>query len=117
MLIPALSEDMDEQLKLAHRVVDVLDLAKKICVTLLRYSVDKPESSYARVRLFARKKEDENFQQIVYVSYKLQDLIYLLDVMNSVYENVIALQRVCNLLSKVSAFIYSLSLFFLFKSG
>ena len=53
---------MDEQLKLAHKVVDVVDrIKRKICVTLLRYSVDKPDTSYAEVPLFAGKKEDESF--------------------------------------------------------
>ena len=66
VLIPTMSRDMDEQLGLAHKVVDVVDRTnRKICVTLLRYNVDKPESSYAQVRLFARKKEDEKFQQVV----------------------------------------------------
>ena len=84
-LIPTLSKDMDEQLKLAHKVVGVVDRAnRKICVTLLRYNVDKPESSYAQVRLFGRKKMDEEFQQVVYVNYKLEEFFYLLDVMNSV---------------------------------
>ena len=65
-LIPTMSKDMDEQLKLAHKAVDVMNRPnRKICVTLLRYSVDKPESSYAQVRLFARKTEDGKFQQIV----------------------------------------------------
>ena len=51
---------MDEQLKLAHRTVDVVDREnKKTCLTLLRYSVDKPENSFAQVRFFAVKKEDE----------------------------------------------------------
>ena len=87
VLIPTLSKDMDEQLKLADKVVDVVDRAnRKICVTLLRYNVDKLDSSYAQVRLFARKKEDEKFQQVVCVNYKLEEFIYLLDVMNSVYE-------------------------------
>ena len=55
-LIPTLSKEMDEQLKLAHKVVDIVDRANtKNCVTLLRYNVDKPESSYAQVQLFARK--------------------------------------------------------------
>ena len=46
VLIPTMSRYMDEQLKLAHKVVDVVDRAnRKICVTLLRYNVDKPESS------------------------------------------------------------------------
>ena len=85
VLIPTKSRDMEEQLKLAHKVVDVVDRTNRmICVTLLRYNVDKPESSYAQVRLFARKKEDEKFQQIVYVNYKLEGFIFLLDVMNSV---------------------------------
>ena len=91
VLIPTKSKNMDGQLKLAHKVVDVLDRAnRKNCVTLLRYIVDQPESPYAQVRLFARKKEDEKFQQIVYVKFTLEEFIYLLDVINSVYDNVIA---------------------------
>ena len=83
-----MSKDMDEKLKLAHKVVEVVDRAnRKIYVTLLRYDVKKPESFYAQVRLFARKKEDENFQQVVHVNYKLEEFIYLLDVVNSVYDN------------------------------
>ena len=94
-----MSEDMDEQLKLAHKVVDVVDRSdRKICVTLLRCNVDKLESSYAQVQLFARKKEDEKFQQVVYVKYKLEEFIYLLDVMNFVYDNFITNQPVCNVL-------------------
>ena len=90
---------MDEQLKLAHKVVDVLNQAnRKICVTLLRYNVDKPESSHAQVRLFARKEEDEKFQQNVYVNFKLEEFIYLFDVMNSVYDKVITNQPICNVL-------------------
>ena len=62
VLMPKMSTDMDEQIKLALKVVDVVDRAnRKICVTLLRYNVDKPESSFAHVRLFARKKVDEKF--------------------------------------------------------
>ena len=42
-LIPTMSKYMDEQLKLAHKVVDVVDRTnRKICLTLLRYNVDKP---------------------------------------------------------------------------
>ena len=97
VLIPSMSKDMDEQLKLAHKVVDVVDRAnRKICVTLLRYKVDKPESSYAQVRLFARKKEDEKLQRLFYVNYKLEEFIFLLDVMNSLYDKVITNQPICN---------------------
>ena len=99
LLIPTMSRDMDEQLNLAHKVFNVVDRTnRKICVTLLWYNVDKPESSYAQVRLFARKTEDENFQQVVYVNYKLEEFIYLLDIMNSVYDKVITNQPICNVL-------------------
>ena len=70
VLLPTMSRDMDEQLRLAHKVVDVVDRTnRKICATLLRYNVDKPESSYAQVRLFVRKNEGQKFQQVVYVNY------------------------------------------------
>ena len=83
--IPTLSEDMDEKLKLAYKVVDVVNRAnRKIHVTLLRYSVDKPENSYAQVRLFARKKEDEKFQQYFYANYNFEELTCLLNVMKFV---------------------------------
>ena len=75
---------MDEQLKLAHKVVDVVDRAERnICLTLLRYTVDKLESFCAQVRLFARKKDDEKIQQTHWVNYTLEEIFYLLDVMNS----------------------------------
>ena len=60
--------------------------------------MDKPENSYAQVRLFARKKEDEKFQQVVYVKHKLEEFICLLDVMKSVYDKVITNQPICNVL-------------------
>ena len=88
VLIPTMSKDM------AHKVLNVMDRAnKKICV-----NVDKLESSYAQVRLFARKKEDENFQLVVYMKDKLEECIYLLDVMNSLQDKVISNQPVCNVL-------------------
>ena len=89
---------MEEQLKLVHKVIDVMDRPnRRICVTLLRYKADNPETSYAQVRLFGWKKE-EKFQHIVYVNYKLDEFVYLLDLMNSVYDKVIANQPICNVL-------------------
>ena len=71
---------MDEQLKPTHKVIVVVDRANgEICGTLLRLNVEKPESSYAPVQKFANKKEDEKFQQTVYVEYKLANIsIYLI---------------------------------------
>ena len=43
VLIPTMSKGMDEQLKLAPKVIGVVNRAnRKNCVTLLRYNVDKP---------------------------------------------------------------------------
>ena len=74
VLTPTLSKDMGEQLKLSHKVVDLVERANRnICVTLLRYIVVRPEIFYAQVRTLPRKKEDDNFQQIVFVNYNLDD--------------------------------------------
>ena len=97
--IPTTSKCMDEQLKLAQNIVDVVDRPnRKICVTQLRYIVHKPDSSYARVQLFAGRKEDEMFQQTVFVIYKLEEDIYLFDAMNSVYDKVISNHLICSVL-------------------
>ena len=68
VLQSTLSKDMEEQLKLVHKVIDVVGCPnRRICVTLLRYKVDNPEKSSAQVRLFGRKEEEEKFQKHVCV--------------------------------------------------
>ena len=65
---------MEEQLKLTHKVVEVVDRSRrKISVTVLRYKVEKPETLHVQLRLFERRKEEENFNQMVYVNYKLDE--------------------------------------------
>ena len=44
------------------------------------------------------KKGEEKFNQTVYVNYKLDEFINLLDVMNSVYDKIIASETLCNVL-------------------
>ena len=76
VLQSTLSKDMEEQLKIVHKVIDVVDRPnRRICVTLLRYKVDNPETSYAQVRVCGRKTEEEKLQQIVYVNYRLGDFV------------------------------------------
>ena len=76
LLQSTLSKDMEEQLKLVHKLIDVVDCPnRRIFVTLLRYKVDNPETFYAQVRLFRRKTEEEKFQQNVYVNYKLAEFV------------------------------------------
>ena len=99
MLIPTIFKDWNEQFKLAHKAVDVVDRTnRKIFVTLLRYIVDKSESSHAQVRIFAKKKDDEKFQQVVSVNYKPEEVIYLLDIKDSVYDRVFTNQPICKAL-------------------
>ena len=46
VLQSTLSKDMEEQLKLVHNVIDVVDRPnRRICVTLLRYKANNPETS------------------------------------------------------------------------
>ena len=80
--VKLLAKDMEAQLKLTHKVVDRPH--RKICVIMLRYNVEKPETSYVQVQLFGRRNDEEKFNQIVYLNYKLDEFIYSLDVMNSV---------------------------------
>ena len=95
VLLPRLSKDLDEQLKPTHKV----DWAnRKICVTRLRYSVDKPESCHAQFRKFARKKEDERFQQTVVVEFEDEEVIYLLVRVRYLFDNVIGKKPICNVL-------------------
>ena len=97
--VKLLAKDMEEQLKLAQRVVEVVDRPhRKFCVTMLHSNVEKPETSYVQVRLFGRRKDEEKFNQIVYVNYKLDEFIYLLDVGISVYDKVIANELLFNVL-------------------
>ena len=101
VLQSTLSKDMEEQLKLVHKVIDIVDRPeRRICVTLLRYKANNPDTSYAQFRLFGRKKEEGKVQQIVYLNYRLDEFVYLFDVMNSVYDTVIAIQPICNVLEK-----------------
>ena len=81
-------------------------------MTLLRYNVDKPESSYAQIRLFARKNEDEKFQQVVCWNYEFEVFIYLHDVMNSVDKKVMIRQPICNVFQKIFSSVYFFSYLF-----
>ena len=117
VLILTTSQDMGEQLKRAHKVVDLVDRAKrKTCVTLLRYNVDKAECSYAQVRLIARRKEDDGFQRVVYVNFKLWEFICLLVLMKILYAKIVTNQTFCSVLWKKIASVYFLTIFLLFES-
>ena len=97
--VKLLAKDMEEQLKFTHKVVDIVDRPhRKFRITMLRYNVEKPETSYVQVRLLGRRKDEEKFSQIVYVNYKIEEFIFLLDVINSVNDKVIANEPPFNVL-------------------
>ena len=65
VLIPAMSRDLDEQLKLAHKVIDVMDRGnRKISVALLQYLAEGLESSYAQVRILQTRKRTRIFNEL-----------------------------------------------------
>ena len=79
VLQSTLSKDMEEQLKLVHEVIDIVDRPKrKICVTLLRYKVDNPESSHAQVRLFGLNNEEKKFNKLCRSTLNLTNLYIFL---------------------------------------
>ena len=79
VLQSTLSKDMEEQLKLVHEVIDVVDRPnRRICVTKLRYKANNPDPSYAQVRLFGRKKEEENFNKLCMSTINLTKLYIFL---------------------------------------
>ena len=94
-----MSRNTNEHFKLAQKVVDVVDpVSRNICVTLLQYNMDELGSFFAQVRLFARKKEAEKFQQAVIMKFNHAEFIYFFDVMNSVYDKILTKKPVCNML-------------------
>ena len=97
--IKQLANDLEEELKFRHNVVEVVDRPyRKICVTLLHQNVEKPETSYVQVRLLEKRNVEEKINEIIHMNYKLGEFIYLLDVMSSVYDKVLANELLCNVL-------------------
>ena len=89
------TRDMEDQLKMMHQVYNVVDQPhRKIYVTMLRYKVDNPDSTYVQIRLFGKMQKDGNFVQLTYVNYKQQEFLHLLDIMDYSYAQIINNKRV-----------------------
>ena len=79
VLQSTLCKDMEEQMKLVQKVIDVVDRPnRKICVTLLRYKADKPDTSYAQVRLFGGIRRKKNFNKLCMSTIDLTNLYIFL---------------------------------------
>ena len=93
-----LSKDLDEQLKDVQKAITIVDRPKrKIFVTLKKYCMDKPESTYVQLRLFTRNSEHDKFQQLVFVNYKYDEFLYSLDVITSISDQVLSNQSLYNI--------------------
>ena len=97
-----MSKEMERQIKLVHKVVDILARQnRKKCLSLLRCNVENPESACAQVQIMSRISEDDKFQQFVFRNNKNGELLCLfdlLDVINSVYDNGFSNHHNCEVL-------------------
>ena len=98
LLIPTLSKHMDEQLKLAKKVVDVVDRANKDLCDSATVQCGQAREFLCSSPIICKEKEDEKFQQIVYVKYKLEEVIYVTATMSSLYDTIITNQPICKVL-------------------
>ena len=74
-----LSKNMEEQLKLVHKMIDAVDRPnRRVFVTLLRYKADNPETSYAQVRLFGRNWRKKIFNKFCMSTINLTNLYLFL---------------------------------------
>ena len=65
VLIPTMSKDMDEKLKLAHKFVDVVNCpCRKIFLTLLRFNMDKPESHKLKSEYLQGRRRTRSFSKL-----------------------------------------------------
>ena len=61
-----------------------------------RYYVDRPDNTYVQIRLFM-KYEADKFQKLVFVNYKPDEFLSLLDVINSESERALLNQSLCSI--------------------
>ena len=81
--ITTMSKVMERQIKLVHKVVDILARQnRKNCVCLLRCNVENPESACAQVQIISRISEDYKFQQFVFRNNKNVELSCLFDLLD-----------------------------------
>ena len=98
ILTSPLSKDLAEQLEQVQKAITNLQKPKrKVIATIKVYYIDKPDTTDVRIRLFMRKNETGKFQQLVFLNYKRDEILTLLDVVNSVSARVLLNQSLCNI--------------------
>ena len=80
-------KDLPEQVNLVNKMVDVVDKSNRdFYVLLLQYNVEKPQSFYAQVQIFAKRKEEVEFEPIV---NKTDEYIFQFIVMKRLDDNIL----------------------------
>ena len=93
-----LSKYLYEQLKYIQKSITTVDRPKrKVFATMKKYCMDKPESRYVQLRVFTRNSEHDHNQQLVFVNYKYDEFLYLLNVTTSTSDQVLSNQSLCNI--------------------
>ena len=81
---------LDEEIKLAHIVVDLVYCPNKITsVTLLGWSVVESDIQYAQMRLNDKKKEEWKSQPIENLNDRLVESLCHLKIINSLYKKLV----------------------------
>ena len=93
-----LTKDLDEELKHVQKAITIVDRPKnKVVATMKKYCTEKPESTYVQLRLFTRNSKLDKFQQLVFVNYKYDEFLCLLDAITSISVQVLSNQSLCNI--------------------
>ena len=117
VLKQTISKDMDEQVKLNHKVVEYWTEQIERFVWLCCDTMWKGQKTRRlKSDFFARKKEDENFQQFAYVKYKPEEDLYLFDVRVLYIVKILLINPFVMSYKKLIATIYFLSVFFPLES-
>ena len=95
VVITTMSKDLEEHFKLTHKVIDVMDQKKRgdLCYSAAVQCGKAKEFICSSSKVCNEEGRDSS--RIVYVNYKLDEFIFLLDVMNSVYDKVITIKPLC----------------------
>ena len=104
-----MSDEIEEQLKLVLEPADIMNRPNRmICVTLLRYSLNKPERSHAQVHFF-QKKAWTKLTQFFNEKHVVEQNKKLIDVMKFVYDKVSTNQHFTTSITSFCKFFISIN--------
>ena len=70
---------MEDVLQQCHKAREIsIGENRRLCVTFIQYVQDYPASVYVQIRLFCLKESNE-FKQVTYVSYKMEEFKELIE--------------------------------------